>query len=306
MVGFTGQKVSGMRRLFGFFLVPIFLALMGCAVPKPQIPAGEVPTARMPSPEDEQFGQAVLNQLLEKYTLDRNDNNIERVRAVAERLYTAAKGGALPWHVYVLDDPSTFNAAATKGNYLFVWTGLLTRAESDGELASVVAHEIGHVLAGHTAGSPREEVGEILAGVAGSAAEITAQADPRIAAFAGLARAIVEMGVNAIVVNPTKQRQELEADQIGIFLMADAGYDPSEAIKFWRRISADPKLSSGELGLLSTHPSSKNRLTILEGLLPAASRRFSPAPVSLGHRDSNGDNYLSEPRPPKDTGQNRH
>lgn len=255
-------------------VVSIAAMLVGCAVPQPRLPPGEVPRAVMPSMEDEQFGQEVLNQLLEKYKLDRSDANIDRVRGVAERLYTAANGGAMPWHVYVLDDPDTFNAAATKGNYLFVWTGLLTYADSDAELSSVMAHEIGHVLAGHTAGTPQEEVGGMLSGVAGTAAEMAARSDPRVAAFAGIARAIVEMGMQAALVNPTKQSQELEADQIGLYLMADAGYDPEAAVDFWQKISKDPKLSSNGLGFLSTHPSTTDRLTRLQNLLPGARLRY--------------------------------
>ncbi len=267
-------------RMFEIFSVILILALssciLGCALPKPRLPAGEVPRAVMPSMADEQFGQEVLNQLLEKYKLDRSDANIDRVRGVAERLYTAANGAAMPWHVYVLDDEQTFNAAATKGNYLFVWTGLLKFAKDDAELASVMAHEIGHVLAGHTAGTPEEEVGGMVSGVAGMATEVVARADPRVAAFAGIARAIVELGLNAAIVNPTKQRHELEADQIGIYLMADAGYNPQAAIDFWAKISKDPKLSSNGMGFLSTHPSSDDRLTRLNALLPGAAQRYRP------------------------------
>lgn len=270
------SKFRSVRILRVVLISILALLFSGCAVPKPRLPAGEVPRAVMPTMQDEQFGQEVLNQLLEKFKLDRSDANIDRVRGVAERLYTAANGASMPWHVYVLDDDQTFNAAATKGNYLFVWTGLLKFARDDAELASVMAHEIGHVLAGHTAGTPAEEVGGMVAGVAGAAAEVAARSDPRVAAFAGIARAIVELGLNAAIVNPTKQRHELEADQIGIYLMADAGYSPQAAIDFWEKIAKDPKLSSNGLGFLSTHPSSNDRLAKLRELLPGAAGRYRP------------------------------
>jgi hypothetical protein len=72
--------------------------------------------------------------------------------------------------VPVLVDDGFVNAAATRGNYIFVWTGLLKKVQNEGELATVLAHEIGHVLAGHTTPTPEEETRQIMAQGLGIAA----------------------------------------------------------------------------------------------------------------------------------------
>jgi len=71
-----------------------------------------------------------------------------------------------------------------------------------------------------------------------------------------LAELIVRASLEAILVNPDQQGKELEADQIGIFMMADAGYDPQEAIDFWQHVQGDPDFSSSPLEFMSSHPSS--------------------------------------------------
>jgi len=85
---------------------------------------------------------------------------------------------------------------------------------------------------------------------------------------------VIEQGLKAVLVNPGLQTREYEADQIGLFLMADAGYDPREGISFWRRATRDPDLAGSPVDILSSHPSSVSRLKRLEELLPQAEERY--------------------------------
>lgn len=252
------------------------LTVAACAPQRPPVPPGEIPTAATVAAADERYGQQVLAQLVERYPLSRDDAAIERVRAVTDRLTTAANANGEPWHIYVLDGADTKNAAATRGNYIFVWTGMLRSVGNDAELATVLAHEIGHVLAGHTAPDPNEEVSRMIAGVAGMVTGHTVSARGG-GPLADLASSVVQSVIEAVLVNPTSQSRELEADHIGLFLMADAGYDPNTGMEFWRRARFDPQLRGAPVQFLSSHPSTEERLIQLEEYLERATERYSAA-----------------------------
>lgn len=272
--------------------------LGGCAPVHTRVPPGEVPEQRDVSAEDERYGQQVLGQLMEKYRLDRSDFRVNRVRAVAERLARAAHADQNPWNVYVLVDDNFQNAAAERGNYVFVWTGLLKTVQSDDELATVIGHEIGHVLAGHTNPDPNQEVMRILSGVAGQVAGGVTQSQVAFGGVGDLAQMVTEQALNAFFLNPNLHSKELEADQIGLFLMADAGYDPELAIRFWDRVKRIPGFEGAPLEILSSHPTSEHRVEQLRALLPAADERYQRA---IGVTRLGADQRRSSTSPDGDT-----
>lgn len=256
-----------------FSLALYLCSSTGCAIQRRAIPPGEVPTPISVTSQDEEYGQEVLRQLSEQFPLERRDDVVNRVRDVVDRLTDAAQGNGHPWHVYVFQAEAVKNAGATRGNFIFVWSGILSVVHSDAELATILAHEIGHLLAGHTVRNPAEEANEMISGVAGAIArEALART---LGPVAGLAGAIVQETMSALIVNPESQRKEYEADHIGLFLMAKAGYDPQIAVDFWRRVQDDPNFSGGELPqFLSTHPSSEDRSLKLSELLPEAEAEY--------------------------------
>jgi len=269
-----------MKQPLSLFALFFMLAGISCAPQRAPVPPGVVPQQLEISAEDEQYGHQVLSALTEKYRLDRNDDRVNRVRAVVDRLTAAAGAGHNPWHVYVFEDDSFKNAAATKGNYIFIWSGMVNAVQSDEELAAVLAHEIGHLLAGHAQPDPAQEVNEILAGAAGVLARDVARSYGTYGMAASLIEALVSESVKGLIVNPENQRRELEADQVGLFLMADAGYDPRKAVDFWQRAQMDPALSGFPVEFMSSHPSSTNRASNLEIFLPEALARYQPHEVT--------------------------
>ncbi|MCO6430558.1 MAG: M48 family metalloprotease [Deltaproteobacteria bacterium] len=249
----------------------------GCASARQPVPPGVVPQQSSVYSEDEQYGHEVFNQLTKSYPVDRSDDNVNRIRDIVDKLVKAARADHNPWHVYVLVGDDIKNAAATRGNFIFVWSGILKTATSDAEIATVLAHEIGHVLAGHTAPDPAEETQRIIAGVAGTVTGSVLATRGVAGPVADLAEIVVRASLEALIVNPNQQANELEADQIGIFMMADASYDPAEAITFWERAQHDPAFGSLPFEFMSSHPSSSTRLERLRGLLPQAQERYAAA-----------------------------
>lgn len=270
------------------FICPLLMAVLsmsaGCAASRAPIPPGEVPSGSYVTPEDEAYGLEVLRRLSQQYPIEQNDRDVNRVRDLVDMLANAAHASSSPWNVYVLRGDDVINAAATRGNFVFVWTGMLQAAYSDAELATVLAHELGHVLANHTQATPDEEASEIIATVSGNVARGVISAQGAYGALGQVAGMLVAETVRALAVNPESQRQELEADQIGLFLMADAGFDPTHAIDFWVRFSQQHGDSSAGLQFFSSHPANQERIEALEALLPAAMERYRQATGSAPRR----------------------
>jgi predicted Zn-dependent protease len=159
---------------------------------------------------------------------------------------------------------------------------MLRTVRNDGELAAVLAHEMGHVLANHTQPTPSEEASEIMASVGGNVASQVVAVQGPYGALSGIAGVLAEQAIKAFIVNPESQRKEHEADQIGLFLMADAGYDPRDAVGLWTTMSSQG--SGAEIPtFLSSHPANDERIGELQQLLPSATERYQVA-QSLGPR----------------------
>ena len=184
-----------------------------------------------------------------------------RVRHVSERLIreTAVfRPDALSWHweINVQATPE-LNAYCMPGGKIMVYSGLVEQlALSDAELAAVIGHEMAHALREHT----RERVSRayeqnlVIAGIAAIAGLGSAGTD--------LAQAVgnVTFGL------PHSREQESEADEIGLELMARAGYDPHAAVSLWRKMLAAERSAPPQF--LSTHPSGASRVEDLEARLP--------------------------------------
>jgi len=286
---------TALKRI-SLLLPLLLLALQGCT-PRAPIAPGTVPAYRPVTDEDEAYGRQVFQQLHQQYPLDVRPGPNERVRRVVARLGEAAQAGDAPWRVYVFRADSVKNAAATQGNYIFVWSGILDFARSDDELATVLAHEIGHVLADHTRRTPAETASQILVGAGGLAAQSALASQGYAGLAVNLAGQAVQSILQAAVINPEEQRKELEADHIGLFLLARAGYDPRAAVDFWQRLSTSGGIDGGGLAFLSTHPPTKRRLEERSARLPRAEDVYARRTPSAVPFDAAGD-----PRPPAQGG----
>lgn len=243
--------------------------LTGCLNYKP-VPIGTIPRGRPASTADEQYGHQVLTALQKSYPLDYNDPRYDQIARVVDRLTKAASANNDPWQVFLFKAPQVKNAAATRGNHVFVWSGMLDVTKTDGELATVLAHEVAHVIAGHTEPNPNEELIKILLQVGAIAAgtAVSQSVGSGLSNTLGDLTASVtnEVG-NGILIYPYSREMEYEADQIGLFLMAKAGYDPRDAVTFWEKASRDPDMQQG-LSFLSSHPDIEDRLRRIRELLP--------------------------------------
>jgi len=174
------------------------------------------------------------------------------------------------WEVRVFADDQA-NAFALPGNKIGVYEGLLKVAVNQHQVATVMGHELAHVLARHS----NERVSEQLAAQAGmSIAAIalgtsSASDDQKALILAGLG-----LGVQYGVILPFSRTHESEADLIGLDLMAESGFDPRESVKLWQNMA---KAGGQAPEFLSTHPSSSTRINDLNARMSRALGLYNQA-----------------------------
>jgi metalloendopeptidase OMA1, mitochondrial len=254
--------------------------LSACGTTRVPVPPGTIPQPPPPTPQEEAEGHQALEELTRQWELDYTHSRYQEVLKIVEKLTIAANVAQEAWHVFILKDDKFKNAAATKGNHVFVWTGMIDATTNEAELATILGHEIGHVLARHSNKDTNEtirealiEVGALAAGIA--VAQITK--NPTLASNAGkMTTQLTKQLGNVIAIYPYGRALELEADHIGLFLIAKAGYNPEHAIEFWQKASKDPSFGNG-VAFLSTHPPAEERLEKLKLLFELYKHRTTTA-----------------------------
>ncbi len=224
----------------------------------------------LPAAQDGPLGEASYEQILAEEQVIRSGPQLAMVERVVGRLVEVVKRDGLEpaefdWQVALLDNDSVANAFCLPGGKMAVYTGILPLTKNDAGLAAVMGHEIGHALARHGAERYTQQMWKELGFQVGTV--LWPETQPYAES--------VNMATELFLFLPFGRADELEADEIGLILMARAGYDPQEAVEFWKRMSA----VSGESGpaLLSTHPSNAQRIEQLEQLLPEARAEFDAA-----------------------------
>jgi predicted Zn-dependent protease len=225
-----------------------------------------VPRAQMAS-----LGQSSFQKIRDEEKVAEEAHLQERVARVGRRITRAARADtgipADEW-VFVAFADDAKNAFALPGGRVGVYKGILDLAETDAELATVIAHEVAHVAARHGGERMSEMLLISLGGMALSEAMRDRPAETRQAFM-------VAYGLGAQVgrVLPHSRQQELEADHIGLLYMARAGYDPRAAIDFWQAMDKQTE-DGGPPAFLSTHPGHGRRIQQLRGWLPEAMRVY--------------------------------
>lgn len=188
----------------------------------------------------------------------------EQIDAIGERLVemSAANSTEYPFDFHVLADSSTVNAFALPGGQIFLTAGLLRLLDTEGEVAGVLAHEIGHVVGRHSAEQiAKSQLTQGLAGAAG-----VALYDPENPSSQAAAQAAMVVGQ---VVNMKYGREhELQSDRLAVRFMADAGYDPRSLITVME-ILGEAGGANRQPEFLSTHPDPGNRIREIEKAIEA-------------------------------------
>ena len=250
----------------------LLILLVGCG-PGIRYRPGEIPAPTTTDPSDIQAGHQLHAQMLAESPILRDPVQEKRVAKILQKLLNATPTTG-HWTATLVDSPD-FNAMTAPGNYIYVYRGLL-QSLTDEEVAAVLAHEIGHRLAQHEFESSGETLGKALSVLA------TIAAGAAVASQQGATRRDVENVMNAtdkigsgFTTLRYSKDKEREADQIGIFLLADAGFNPAAAPSLWAKKAIIA--GSGGSDFFSTHPVDSDRYTMAIQLLPLAQERYQKA-----------------------------
>lgn len=223
------------------------------------------------------LGLQEYNNYISTANISTNASQTQLVRRVGEKIaeavtlyYTAlgmeAELANYSWEFNLVEDASA-NAFCLPGGKIVVNTGILPICQDETGLAVVLGHEVGHAIAKHA----NEQMSQQMILQYGS--NITSSLlDSKSEKMKSIASTVYGLGAQYGVLLPYSRKHELEADRIGLVLMAIAGYDPNQAISFWQRMAAN---SSGSIEFLSTHPSDTSRVNEIRKFLPEAMEYYN-------------------------------
>jgi predicted Zn-dependent protease len=237
--------------MFRWLAILLLVVGVGCS----SSPTGRRTLRVFDDSQMSQMGITAFDELKKETPISNDAGAQAYVRCVA-RAITAeitTPGAPRSWEVVVFQDDSA-NAFALPGGKIGVHTGLFKVAKNQDQLATVLGHEVAHVLAQHAnerastqlATSGALKALEVLSGPASPAKSRTI--------------AVLGAGAQVGVILPFSRSQESEADVLGLDLMAKAGFDPREGPALWENMAA---LGGAPPEILSTHPSSGSRIAAL-------------------------------------------
>ena len=223
---------------------------------------GDVGTSALSHLEEQRLGQSIMNNIRWRSRSYLDDAEIEAyIDSIGQRLVAGAGEGARSFDFFVIRN-TMINAFALPGGYIGLHTGLITAAESESEMASVLAHEIAHVSQRHIAQLMQQQGQSSLIVLASILAAIVAARGSgqvgQAAAVAGQASAVAaQLGYTRAF--------EREADRIGLQALDGAGFDARGMVSFFGRLQRESRvMDSGTPGYLRTHPLTEERMSDLE------------------------------------------
>lgn len=215
-------------------------------------------------PEEIALGLQAAPEMTSQYGGESdNPADVRLVNDIGAKLVSqsAARTSPYEFKFHVLNDDSTINAFALPGGQVFITSALLHQLKTEGQVAGVLGHEIGHVVARHSAEHLAKE--QLTQGLSGAAA--IAMYDPNDpnsrngAAVAAMIGSLVNMRFG--------RQDEIESDTLGVRILSETGYDPRSMIGVMEVLKKASK--GGTMEFFSTHPNPENRIERINAAIAA-------------------------------------
>ena len=197
------------------------------------------------------FGEEVHNEILKQLRLNRDPGLNNYVDSIGQSLARRSGRPNIPWHFYVIEDKSV-NAFATLGGRVYVHTGLIAATNSEAQLASVMGHEIGHIVGRHGLENvKRAQKYGVFAGLATIAgAVLGGQGGAQLGQLAG------NMIAGGYLMKHSREA-EREADYLGLYNIERSGYNTGGMVQMFETLAS---LNPDQMGsILSSHPPARER-----------------------------------------------
>ena len=240
---------------------------------------GEKQQVALSQKQEVALGLQAAPQMAEQFGGLHPDASLQSlVKGAGDRIARQSAVSSSPYEFSfnLLRDPETVNAFALPGGPIFVTAALLGRLENEAQLAGVLGHEIGHVVARHSAEHmAKSQLAQLLVGAVGVAA--TDDENPG----RGQQAAVVAGFVSQMVTLRYGRKDELESDRLGVRLMSEAGFDP-RAMLTVMRILAESSKGGRPPEFLSSHPDPGNREQEITAAIAERYPQGVPAELTTG------------------------
>jgi len=236
--------------------ITILFIIAGCTHKTPYTERSQM--IFMSAKEELALGETSYKQALSKAKIINNTYDSKRIKTIGAKIALAANRPDFKWEFNLVQNDE-MNAFCLPGGKVVVYTGILKAAKNDDQLATVISHEVAHALARH--GAERMSSAKVQQGIQILGNIVLATTAPE---YTNTFNQAYGIGSNLGVMLPYGRLQESEADEIGIYLMVKAGYNPNEAVNFWKNMNTGKK-STNEF--FSTHPSSSTRIKDIENVI---------------------------------------
>lgn len=256
MFGYRGRRTGGGARLI-IAAIMVIVALVGYFGSSQLNPVtGETQHVSMSPEEERVMGLQAAPEMAAQFGgLSSNQQAAALVERVGNQIWqqSDAARGPYQFDYHLLADPQTINAFALPGGQIFITEGLMSKLQTEGQLAGVLAHETVHVVGRHSAEQVAKS--QLTQGLTGAA--VIAAVDPgdpssyQTAQFAMLVNQMINMKFG--------RSDELESDSLGVKYMVQAGYDPRSMIDVMK-ILAESSSGPRPAEFMSTHPDPGNRI----------------------------------------------
>ena len=212
--------------------------------------------------DEKKLGKEFYDKLEKNHFLLENKRLNDYINQIGNLILAQSKKAPFAFHFSIVNS-NAINAFATPGGYIYINKGLISVAENEGELAGVIAHEIGHANARHIASiiekSQKLNIATLAAIIAGAFLGGGGEATAAIAAFA-------VAGSSSMTLKYMREHEE-EADRLGITYLVSAGYYPGAMVDFLKIIKQYEFISKTMPSYLMTHPGTDQRIFYLDGLI---------------------------------------
>ncbi|MFW6257217.1 MAG: M48 family metallopeptidase [Prolixibacteraceae bacterium] len=233
-----------------------------------------IPTSQMLSLSNQSY-----DQVLQQVELSGNNQALRDIRQVGQKVTNAVERylamndnseliKGYEWEYNLIEDDA-LNAWCMPGGKIAFYTGILPVCEDKNGIAVVMAHEIAHAIARHGNERMSQQLALQLGGMA-----LAEALEEKKETTVQLAMTAFGMGSQLGVILPYSRKHEKEADELGLYFMAMAGFDPREAPEFWKRMQAQAT-GPGTPEFLSTHPNPQKRIRYIERIMPEAMEYYN-------------------------------
>jgi predicted Zn-dependent protease len=245
------------------------LSLNACTIKTTPIPDGIVPESQEFTLQDEEFGNKLFEELSEDFEVVNDHPKHNLLKSIFSYILEAAEAEPTAWRLCLFNQPEIVDVRVIHGNYLFVWSGFLEFAESDDEIAAILACEMAHALALHTRPVEFTTLSEVGFGIAEIATTIglmvLSQGMVAIGGQGWMKHLYVEVTDLDPLDREYSEEEEREAITIAYLLMKRSKYSPQAMLTFWDRVQETAETSKYQIRL-SRSLSLKERRGILEQL----------------------------------------